>query len=89
MWRSTEDAYVAGLISTDQMLFEKMVLCIRKKWLNLRDSLVLFSTLDQLINTTPLSQSAMKCEELALFFDDKMAMVRVSTVPDFNDTNKP
>ena len=99
-WRKSKLTVHYNIYKDTMTTYNKAIRLARKDYFsklisdNMGNSRVLFSTIDRLVNTPsppPPQQSSMKCEELALFFDDKITMIRASIVPDvgLSEISKP
>ena len=85
-WRKTKTTIHHDIYKDALRTYNKTIRLARKDYFsniiteNAGNSRVLFSTIDRLLNTVPAPplSSAAKCEELALFFKNKITSIRAS-----------
>ena len=91
-WRKTRLTVHFNIYKESITAYNKAIRMARKDYFskviteNAGNSRILFSTIDQLLHTapTPPQSSASKCEELALFFNNKITSIRASIISDVN-----
>lgn len=91
-WRKTKLTVHCDIYKEAMTAHNKEIRAARKDYFskiiteNAGNSRILFSAIDQLLNTapTPPQSSASKCEELALFFNNKITLIRANISPDTN-----
>lgn len=89
-WRKNKTTINYNIYKDALTTYNKTIQRARKDYfsniitVNTGNPRILFSTIDQLINTAPptLQSSTVKCEELALFFNNKITSIRTSITQD-------